>query len=73
MTPRELGEAVRPALGMPPSFRVREALGRLLRGEASEIYVLYEEVKDWKAMEQVINHPDIELQDGAEGMKFYFL
>jgi len=66
MTPKELVELVRPALGLPPNVGAREALGRFLRGEVDRLTLRYEWVKNWAHLGSVIERPDVALDDGEE-------
>jgi len=60
VTRTELVRALAPLLG--PARR--EALGRLARGEADEIAIRYDEVRDWAALGRVLSQ--VPYWDGEE-------
>ena len=65
MTGPELHPLVFRALGPRPAFGARDACLGLLRG-AKAVALRYEWVADWKAINVLVNHPDIDLGDGEE-------
>ena len=66
MTPQALGEVVRQALGTPPAMRAREGLGALMRGQAQEISLRYEEVRNWRPIEGLMSSEEVGIRDGQE-------
>lgn len=65
MTGPELHKLLQPCFGPKPGLAVREACVVLLKG-ATRVCLRYDWIKEWQAIEQLVERDDVELSDGQE-------